>query len=84
MIRGAVSANAPVLAVAAARLHRHTRSIGFQGLPNVLLLLIVLVIVGVFWARRHPRTGKHVAERSDDWPVQHSEQMDERDNPPWQ
>jgi len=84
MISEAVAASAPALAVAAARVHHHTKSIGFPGLANVVLLVIVLVVVGVIWARGHPRTNKHVAERSDDWPLRHSGQMDEGDNPPWQ
>ena len=84
MISQAVAASAPVLAVGA-RLHHHTRSIGFPGLPTVLLLVIVLVVVGVNWARRHPRTNRHVAGQSDDWPPPHSgrKSMDDRNNPPW-
>jgi hypothetical protein len=85
MISQAAAASAPVLAVAA-RLHHHTRSISFPGLPTVFLLVIVLVVVGVKWARRHPRPNKRVAERSDNWPPRHSGRgpMDEGDNPPWQ
>ena len=84
MISEAVAANAPAVSVAAARLHHHTKSIGFPGLSNVLLLVIVLATVGVIRARQHPGTNKHVAERSDDRPPRRSGQMDERDNPPWQ
>jgi hypothetical protein len=85
MISQAVTVSAPVLAVAA-RLHHHTKSIGFPGLPTVLLLVIILVVIGVSWARRHSRTNKHGAERSDKWPLRHSgrESMDERNNLPWQ
>ena len=85
MISQALSASAPVLGVAA-RLHHHTKSIGFPGLPTVLLLVVVLVVVGINRARRHPRTDKHVAERSDKRPPRHSgrEPMDNRSIPPWQ
>ncbi|HTU73177.1 MAG TPA: hypothetical protein VMG38_06625 [Trebonia sp.] len=58
------AAIAPVLAAAALRVRHH--NIHINGLP--ILLVIVLVIAGVLWARRRSRTGKNVPDRSDEWP----------------
>ena len=86
MITKTVAANAPVLVVAATRVHHHTKSIGFPGLPTVLLLAIVLAVVGVIWTRRRSRTKEHDPERSDDWPPRPSRRapIEHRDVPPWQ
>jgi hypothetical protein len=86
MISQSVAAIAPVLAVAAARVHHLSKSIGFPGLSDVVLLVIVLGIVGSIWARRRSRTNKHVSERLDEWPPRDRgrRQMEARDDPPWQ
>jgi hypothetical protein len=86
MITDTVAANAPLLAVAATRVHHHTQSVGFPGLPAVLLLAIVVAVVGVSRTRRRSRTKRHEQERSDDWPPRPSRggPTEQRDVPPWQ
>jgi hypothetical protein len=86
MITEMVAANAPVLVVAATRVHQHTQSVGFPGLPTVFFLAIVLAVVGVIWTRRRSSSKRYDAERSDDWPPRPSRRgpMEHRDVPPWQ
>ena len=66
MISETTVALVPVLAVATPRGYHLSKSIGFPGLPDVVLLVIVLGIVGAIWACRRSRTNKHVSERPDE------------------
>jgi hypothetical protein len=86
MISETVAALVPVVAVATPRVHHLSKSIGFPGLANVVLLVIVLGIVGAIWARRRSRNNKRVSERPDEWPPRDPRRrpMDTRDDPPWQ
>jgi hypothetical protein len=86
MIGEIAAAIAPVLAAAAPPL-RH-RNINFHVHINILpiLLVIALVIAGVVWFRRRPRTQKNLPERPDNWPPRNPERRpdDGEDPPPWQ
>jgi hypothetical protein len=83
MISETAAAIAPVLAAAAPR--ERLIYIHFNGLP--ILLVVVLVIAGVRWARRRSRTGKNVPAEPEEWPPRHPERRPEDgkdDPPPWQ
>jgi hypothetical protein len=79
------AAIAPVLAAATPRVRNGNINIHLNILP--ILLVIALVIAGVVWFRRRPRTHKNLPERPDDWPPRHPERRpnDGKDDPsPWQ
>jgi hypothetical protein len=86
MIGQTVAAIVPVLVVAAARVHHISKSIGFPGLSDLVLLVIVLGIVGAVWARPRSRANRHISQRPGEWPPPDPERrpMDARDDPPWQ
>jgi hypothetical protein len=86
MIRETVAAIAPVLVAAAPRVRHRNIDIHLNILP--ILLVIAIVIAGVAWFRRRPRTThKNLPERPGDWPPRHPERRpnDGKDDPPpWQ
>jgi hypothetical protein len=79
-----VVAIALMLAAAAPRVRQRNLSIHINGLPT--LLVIVLVVAGVVWVRRRSRANKNVSDRSDEWPPRRPERgpNDGRDDlSPW-
>jgi hypothetical protein len=76
------AAFAPVLAVAPKQVH-----VEIPGLPILLVLVLVLVIAGIVWARRRSRAGAKVADRPDEWPPHHPVRRPEGEaegTTPWQ
>jgi hypothetical protein len=53
----------PVLADAPKQVH-----VEIPGLPILLVLVLVVVIAGIVWARRRSRSGAKVPDRPDEWP----------------